>query len=243
MSHADSIEVAHGKTRCVVLMPPEGETDQGLVSLIEARGWEPVRLDDAHLAMAELCLIERTRDATDDCGQPHPGEPEISGAPATPGVLVLAAPVTPERAMELKALIQAVGKYLPDTSIWLHVDDDLSPLSVGRTRTTAAEQSAQDKSISRQSVSSRTPVELESEPEALPEGSLTHRFGPESLQLAGADESPAPQNDDTAEAEGALAFEDDPHPHRITPEELELLFQGDGGREPGEPGVPGVPLI
>ena len=51
------------KMRCVLFAPPGPGSSGDLIGDLKKRGWDPIAFSDAGLAMAELCLEDRTQSA------------------------------------------------------------------------------------------------------------------------------------------------------------------------------------
>jgi hypothetical protein len=97
---------------CVVLTRPGAPTDTHFATLIDARGWRPVVLEDPALAMAELCLLERMHAV----GRRTGTAPELA--------LVIRA----DDPRPLDELIDAVTRYVPCAEVWTYRSDDLESL-------------------------------------------------------------------------------------------------------------------
>ncbi len=105
-------------TTAVVLTPGDCSLREPLKSLLEAKDWRTIELCDPLLAMAELCWRRQSqvlRSARETgCAQ------SIE--------LVIAEPQAwPEG--NLKGLVRAMARYLPDAGIWSWADGQLVPVS------------------------------------------------------------------------------------------------------------------
>lgn len=110
-------------TRCILLAPVGRGRSGDLVGLVEARGWDPVVLTDACLAMAELCLEDRTQSARTAWGL----------RPSRRLALVVVPESAPPAAARAEKLINAVRRYLPHVEVWLSDGRDLTPVPAAST--------------------------------------------------------------------------------------------------------------
>jgi hypothetical protein len=102
------------RTCCVLLAPP-GQRDEAHVQL-DRRGWTTQAVDAPLRALAELCLLERSRDSRRAWGH---GEQE--------GLALVV--VSPPSWLELDRLVSAARRYVPLASLWELQDGTMSPLS------------------------------------------------------------------------------------------------------------------
>ncbi len=105
-------------TTAVVLTPGDCSLREPLKSLLEAKDWRTVELCDPLLAMAELCWRRQSQvlRSARETGRTQSIE------------LVIAEPrAWPEG--NLKGLVRAMARYLPDAGIWSCADGQLVPLS------------------------------------------------------------------------------------------------------------------
>jgi hypothetical protein len=102
-----------------VLLAPTGARapgrDDGARVLLEGRGWVVREAGDPLGAMAELCLLDRTRVMREEWGL------------QTVEALALVV-VEPTRWPNLPALVSAVSRYVPQAKLWSVSGDDLNPL-------------------------------------------------------------------------------------------------------------------
>ena len=104
----------------IVLLPPGEALPDDLRASLAQRGWRPLPRDDASLAMAELCLAERSRASPRTRGN----EDEAASAIG----LVLVAPEQDGTDPAWAALRTAVVRHVPEASIWLFDAGELSAL-------------------------------------------------------------------------------------------------------------------
>ena len=104
----------------VVLLPPGEPLPDDLRARLEQRGWRPFPIDDACLAMAELCLAERSLASRRTRGDEDESASEIG--------LVLVAPERGGTGPTWAALREAVLRHVPEASIWLFDGGELSAL-------------------------------------------------------------------------------------------------------------------
>lgn len=98
----------------IVLTPPPPDgcgMTEGLKALFAARDWFAVQQHDPYLAMAELCLRERTQAARAAWGLQRMEQ-------------IALVVLQPERWQHLDELIAAVRRYLPNASAWMATSDD-----------------------------------------------------------------------------------------------------------------------
>jgi hypothetical protein len=96
------------RTRCVLLAPMGDRTqDRGedIQSVLDRRGWIAHETNDALGALAELCLLDRTRALRKAWGL------------QTVERLALVV-VEPQRWPQLPAMVSAAGRYVPQASLW-----------------------------------------------------------------------------------------------------------------------------
>lgn len=105
---------------CIVLLPPGEALADDLRASLEERRWRPLPLDDACLAMAELCLAERSRATRRTLGNEDEAASEIG--------LILVAPEWGGTGPTWAALRAAVLRHVPEASIWLFDGGELSAL-------------------------------------------------------------------------------------------------------------------
>lgn len=84
---------------------------EGLKALFAARDWFAVQQHDPYLAMAELCLRERTQAARAAWGLQRMEQ-------------IALVVLQPEHWRHLDELIAAVRRYLPNASAWMATSDD-----------------------------------------------------------------------------------------------------------------------
>ncbi|MDY7110624.1 MAG: hypothetical protein SYC29_18480 [Planctomycetota bacterium] len=193
---------------CIVLGSRGGRLPDELRARMDDRGWRPVIIEEPHLAMAELCLRDharRTRSAAD-------------GAKAEPPVLVLAGPGAGGGVSGLRAMFDAIRRWLPDASIWLYANEELLPLFGARlSGAGAGDQPTVDPQTTGQRSSEANRAAA---PPAVPR--VLRLTEPIAAADVGGGEEELEEDEDVAEDE----------PGRITAEELEMLLQR--GPEPDE---------
>jgi hypothetical protein len=106
-------------TLCVVSTTAETPMDAELDITLRQRGWQVIVRDDPHLAMAELCLQQRSLQSRAGWAS---GREQLALVVLSPG----GPPAEPQQ-----ALIGAARRYLPDVASWLYAGGDLVPLHAG----------------------------------------------------------------------------------------------------------------
>jgi len=208
----DTMSNAEANACCVVFSPPGRGIDEPLSDQLDARNWRATPVDDPHLAMAELCLLDRTAQARRASGDADSGEL----------ALVIVPPQAGDAPCNLKDLVAAVKRYLPDTSVWLYMHGGLSSLKTGAGRPGPEHTSGDAADTTEPDAES---LHRRSRPTSAPPTSAR----PPDLHLAGAGrEAPALAPADAAGLEDEDLASAQP---RITAEELEMLFEHDPNRE------------
>lgn len=119
-------------TRCVVLMPRTGEGsdsyEAGLRSLLAGRGWSGSQSNDPIEAFAELCLAGRVLSSSDGWGSPGSGDPPHRGGAGDALCLVV---VEPARWQNLRQLVSAAARYVPNAGLYCYEGGVLGPLETG----------------------------------------------------------------------------------------------------------------
>ena len=119
-------------TRCVVLMPRTGggsdSHDAGLRSLLAGRGWSGSQSNDPIEAFAELCLAGRVLSSSDAWGSPGSVDPPDRGGAGEVLCLVV---VEPARWRDLRQLVSAAARYVPNAGLYCYEGGVLGQLESG----------------------------------------------------------------------------------------------------------------
>ena len=99
------MEATLGKANCIVLTPKPEQIDTELQQLLEARKWLVRQTNVPLLAMADLCLLDRTQASRSAWGLPH-----------NEGVVLII--VDADHLPELQTMLLAINRYVPIVSIW-----------------------------------------------------------------------------------------------------------------------------
>jgi len=193
-----------GPTRCVTLAEAKGEVPAALATLLSDRGWQVIAFNDPYLAMAELCLLDRSDSARRACG-----------LPATPAaVLVVVVPDGSDTARaERDQLADAVRHHVATTAIlaWNESDGTLLELSPGVPSPAAPAPPANRPA---------PPARLQTAPREAP------------LRLVDSGEPAGEMAGDPPDLADTLRDDDDEPAPRITREEIEMLFGTGATEEP-----------
>ena len=138
-------------TCSIVLAPPETADDDQLDRLLTDQDWQSVRMDDPHLAMAELCLRERAQASRAAWGLPRSEQLVL--------VLMIDGGETGDDP-ESHDLVSAVRRYLPTVSVWLYRDENLTSLHAADERGESVAQSSTAVTLPAPKPATTTPAHL-----------------------------------------------------------------------------------
>jgi len=103
---SETASTASGRTTAVLLCPEGHSQNEPVRRELDEQGWTINPIHHPHLAMAELCVLEKDQRSRSAWGLPR----------ADQLALVID---WPQAAPELEPLLTAVARYLPSVQVWL----------------------------------------------------------------------------------------------------------------------------
>jgi hypothetical protein len=115
----DARSITARTTGCIVLAPRAAGDDDALDRLLRDRGYAPRTFHDPHLAMVELCLLDRA----------HEAGAAWSASERPAPALVIVRPHDADACRQARDLVEAVRRHLPRPRVWMFADGRLAPLA------------------------------------------------------------------------------------------------------------------
>jgi len=202
----------HARTAgCIVLAERGASVDGALERLLLDRSYAPRTFYDPHVAMVELCLLDRVHETGAAWGSPRL-------APS----LVIIAPGDADACRAARDLVAAVQRHVPRSRVWMYADGALAPL--------AGQYSAEAES----------PYSAEAEAPASAEAQapVARRAPMPPPRLVGVGPDPEPDDETPVERMPELGGDPDETravagaPPEVTAEEISMLL-GATSEEPG----------